>query len=374
MSAFDVGPNATLNASPDGTEVEAEIQLFGLGLVLIPTATILGNLLVIVSVLRFRALHSAINFLILGLAVADLFVALFVMPYAVYVYVQGGYWFLGPLMCDIYSASDVACSTASILLLAVISFDRFRAVSRPIQYSRQAQNTKRVMVILVAIWLISLALASPIVLGVNHRPPDADLYECRFYNAEFSIISSIFSFIIPCVLVLFVYIRIMMALRKRERAARQRRLNNLSSSRREPYEEGDEAGQTVTGPGRVHFDLFPNPLEAGRVSISDALRPARPPSFTGAQLPSSDHDARIAFDDSPDSPLGTEAVEQAGEDEPFDDVETVDDEMEWLVDDGRPGETPSLRRPHASVDLFWPRGRFFFAPSALRRPARLRFS
>ncbi|TKR60569.1 hypothetical protein L596_027797 [Steinernema carpocapsae] len=249
MSAFDVGPNATLNASPDGTEVEAEIQLFGLGLVLIPTATILGNLLVIVSVLRFRALHSAINFLILGLAVADLFVALFVMPYAVYVYVQGGYWFLGPLMCDIYSASDVACSTASILLLAVISFDRFRAVSRPIQYSRQAQNTKRVMVILVAIWLISLALASPIVLGVNHRPPDADLYECRFYNAEFSIISSIFSFIIPCVLVLFVYIRIMMALRKRERAARQRRLNNLSSSRREPYEEGDEAGQTVTGPG-----------------------------------------------------------------------------------------------------------------------------
>lgn len=38
--------------------------------------------------------------------------------------IQGGYWFLGPLMCDIYNASDVACSTASILLLAVISFDR----------------------------------------------------------------------------------------------------------------------------------------------------------------------------------------------------------------------------------------------------------
>ena len=56
--------------------------------VLIPTATILGNFLVIISVLRFKALHSAINFLILGLAVADLMVALFVMPYAVYVYVS----------------------------------------------------------------------------------------------------------------------------------------------------------------------------------------------------------------------------------------------------------------------------------------------
>lgn len=62
--------------------------LYGFCLVLIPTATILGNLLVIVSVLRFKALHSAINFLILGLAVADLLVALFVMPYAVYVYVS----------------------------------------------------------------------------------------------------------------------------------------------------------------------------------------------------------------------------------------------------------------------------------------------
>jgi hypothetical protein len=60
-------------------------RYWALILVIIPTITILGNLLVIVSVLRFKALHSAINFLILGLAVADLLVALFVMPYAVYI-------------------------------------------------------------------------------------------------------------------------------------------------------------------------------------------------------------------------------------------------------------------------------------------------
>jgi hypothetical protein len=142
------------------------------------------------------------------------------------VYVQDGFWFLGPLMCDIYSASDVACSTASILLLAVISFDRYRAVSRPIQYSRQSQNIKRVIMILIGIWLISLALASPIVLGVNYRPADASPYECRFYNPEFSIGSSIVSFVIPCFIVLFVYIRIMIALRKREKAAKVRRMAN----------------------------------------------------------------------------------------------------------------------------------------------------
>ncbi|RCN33803.1 hypothetical protein ANCCAN_20359 [Ancylostoma caninum] len=62
------------------------IKYAGLLLILIPMVTILGNLLVIISVLRYRALQTAINFLILGLAVADLLVALFVMPYAVYVH------------------------------------------------------------------------------------------------------------------------------------------------------------------------------------------------------------------------------------------------------------------------------------------------
>lgn len=81
--------HSTINpALPPEPDKPVGIYIYGFCLILIPTATILGNLLVIVSVLRFKILHSAINFLILGLAVADLFVALFVMPYAVYIYVS----------------------------------------------------------------------------------------------------------------------------------------------------------------------------------------------------------------------------------------------------------------------------------------------
>ncbi|KAK6014115.1 hypothetical protein OSTOST_20536, partial [Ostertagia ostertagi] len=164
--------------------------------------------------------------------------------------VQRGEWYIGNLMCDIYMASDVACSTASILLLAIISFDRFvrlrrhyalattifivsyhhsryRAVSRPIQYSRQSQNVRRVFAMIGATWVISLLVAQS--HGVNVRPPDANPHECRFYNAEFSIGSSIISFVIPCILVLFVYIRILIALKKREKAAKLRRLKHLQA-------------------------------------------------------------------------------------------------------------------------------------------------
>ncbi|KAL3086643.1 hypothetical protein niasHT_037769 [Heterodera trifolii] len=183
-------------------------------------ASSLGNGLVIVSVLRFKALHSAINFLILGLAIADLGVALFVMPTPstftskAVVGCSVSLFFVfsilpilpspGPLMCNLYLSSDVACSTASIILLALISFDRYQAISHPIQYSRQAQNIARVVRLFVGVWVYSLLVASPIVLGFNDPPPEESAsgafepFECRFYNPWFSMLSSFVSFLLPC--------------------------------------------------------------------------------------------------------------------------------------------------------------------------------
>ena len=66
-----------------------ERHFWALGLVIIPVLTLFGNLLVIVSVIKIRSLHTAINCLILALAVADCMVAVFVMPFAVYIEVSG---------------------------------------------------------------------------------------------------------------------------------------------------------------------------------------------------------------------------------------------------------------------------------------------
>ncbi|KAF7629264.1 G_PROTEIN_RECEP_F1_2 domain-containing protein [Meloidogyne graminicola] len=267
--SISIENNQLFSHSSQGVQHGPEIFLYGFILlvfifveyVLIPTATILGNFLVIVSVLRFKSLHSAINFLILGLAVADFLVALFVMPYAVYVYVQGGLWMLGPFMCNIYLSSDVACSTASIFLLALISLDRllivrYKAISQPIQYSRQAQNICRVVKLFVFVWVYSFCVASPIVLGFNEPPDGEDIkFECRFYNAYFSLLSSFVSFVFPCFVVIFVYARIIAALGRRERAAKLRKAQNLTLPR--AYEshatvkakiESDEAGEIVAGP------------------------------------------------------------------------------------------------------------------------------
>lgn len=61
---------------------------WALGLVVFPILTLFGNVLVIISVCRERALQSVTNYFIVSLALADLLVALVVMPFAVYVLVS----------------------------------------------------------------------------------------------------------------------------------------------------------------------------------------------------------------------------------------------------------------------------------------------
>ncbi|XP_058797009.1 dopamine D2-like receptor isoform X2 [Phymastichus coffea] len=194
-------------------------------LVIVPCLTIFGNVLVIMAVRRERTLQTVTNYFIVSLAVADLLVAMVVMPFAVYVLVYGT-WTLPGVVCDFYIAMDVMCSTSSIFNLVAISVDRYFAVTRPIEYSKHNRNNKRVWLTIVLVWVVSAAIGSPIVLGLNNTPnrqPDL----CLFYHTDFIIYSSLSSFYIPCITMVFLYYRIFSALRDREKKKRANRKSNM---------------------------------------------------------------------------------------------------------------------------------------------------
>jgi hypothetical protein len=58
-------------------------------LLVFPLLTVFGNVLVVMSVYRERSLQSVTNYFIVSLAIADIMVAILVMPLAVYVEVRG---------------------------------------------------------------------------------------------------------------------------------------------------------------------------------------------------------------------------------------------------------------------------------------------
>ncbi|XP_028969126.1 dopamine D2-like receptor [Galendromus occidentalis] len=219
------GFNRTLNDTLwiDGTTTIAQDEekvYWALLLLILPVLAVFGNILIILAVYKEKTLKSATNYFIVSLAFADLLVAAVVMPFAVYVLVNVR-WELSETLCDLYIAIDVTCSTASIFNLVAISIDRFIAVTQPIKYSKH-KNSFRVAITIAAVWVISMAIGTPIILGLNtssERVP----HLCVFYNSDFILYSSLTSFYIPCLVMILLYYRIFKVIhsRSQQKAAAQ---------------------------------------------------------------------------------------------------------------------------------------------------------
>ncbi|KAE9415391.1 hypothetical protein Angca_008631 [Angiostrongylus cantonensis] len=188
--------------------------LSGLLLPLVPTLAVFGNVLVIMAVYKEKCLQTVTNMLIVSLAVSDFLVAICVMSFGVYYERNDFKWSIGQFFCNLYLASDVTCSTASILNLLAISLDRYIAISHPISYAQYGARGGRAIISISIVWAVSVIVGLPILLGVN--PMEENL--CEFSNAYFNILSSLLSFFFPCTAMIVLYTVIFRRLRQRGRA------------------------------------------------------------------------------------------------------------------------------------------------------------
>ncbi|XP_072037798.1 probable G-protein coupled receptor No18 [Amphiura filiformis] len=187
-----------------------------IALILLPILTLcglLGNLLVVISVFKFKQLRIVPNFFIVSLAVADLLVCMVVMPLALYQDINNGNWGLPPWLCDVWVSLDVLMSTASIWNLCVISLDRFLAITRPHQYARR-RTAFTVLFAVLTTWLLAAFLSIPTLLFVGGHDPTQTSTCVINVTPTFVIISSCVAFYIPCAIVLVLYWRILVAARR----------------------------------------------------------------------------------------------------------------------------------------------------------------
>uniref|UniRef100_A0A8D3BSK8 G-protein coupled receptors family 1 profile domain-containing protein n=1 Tax=Scophthalmus maximus TaxID=52904 RepID=A0A8D3BSK8_SCOMX len=186
------------------------VLILGLPLILV---IILGNVLVCVSVLTHHSLKTATNYFIVSLAVADLLLAVMVLPLYVYSEVSFlGVWTLTTNICDALMTMDVMLCTASILNLCAISVDRYIAVVVPLQYNRN-QFSVRQLALITATWVLSLGVASPVIFGLN-QVPVRDPSVCKLENDRFVVYSSVCSFFVPCPVMLLLYYLMFRGLRR----------------------------------------------------------------------------------------------------------------------------------------------------------------
>ncbi|XP_068595486.1 D(4) dopamine receptor-like [Brachionichthys hirsutus] len=216
-------------AAAETATTERDLPALVLGVLLIVVITC-GNLLVCLSVLTEKALKTTTNYFIFSLAVADLMLAVLVLPLFVYSEFQDGVWTLGTTVCDGLMTMDVMLCTASIFNLCAISIDRFIAVLIPLNYNRRHVDLRQT-VLLSATWILALAVASPVMFGVNDVP-GRDPRECKLENDDYVLYSSVCSFFIPCPIMLLLYCGMFRGLRRWEEARKAKLKSSIQACRK----------------------------------------------------------------------------------------------------------------------------------------------
>uniref|UniRef100_A0A7N6BVR4 G-protein coupled receptors family 1 profile domain-containing protein n=1 Tax=Anabas testudineus TaxID=64144 RepID=A0A7N6BVR4_ANATE len=252
-------PPPAARSSPCGAEPRA--VPVGMVLASFIMFAIVGNILVILSVVCNRHLRIPTNYFIINLAIADLLLGTTVLPVSATLEVLD-YWVFGRIFCDIWAAVDVLCCTASIMSLCVISIDRYIGVRYPLQYP-MIVTEKRALLAMLGVWILAFVISIGPLLGWK-QPPSQDDTKCQITEEPFyTLFSSLGSFYIPLAVILAMYCRVYIV-------AKRTTKNLEAGMMKERQEDSNELTLRIHCRNQQVHELCPGP-SAGRSSLSVKL-------------------------------------------------------------------------------------------------------
>uniref|UniRef100_A0AAV2M4D6 Histamine H1 receptor n=1 Tax=Knipowitschia caucasica TaxID=637954 RepID=A0AAV2M4D6_KNICA len=271
--------------------------LLGFMLGLLSLLTIVMNLLVLYAVKREKSLHTVGNLYIVSLSVADLIVGATVMPLNL-VYLLEDEWKLGRAVCQFWLIMDYVASTASIFSLFILCLDRYRSVRQPLKYLKYRTRGKASAMISGA-WLLSMMWIIPILgwrsfTHVDLKPEDENQCDTDFrFVTWFKVITAIFNFYVPSILMLWFYMHIYRAVRQHLRD-RERIIhptdsfgeNEPNDATPEPPESPKKDKDKLRKISKTHRLLDQNTLDqAYSLEEMDRAKVAVPKAVSGNRVP-----------------------------------------------------------------------------------------
>lgn len=240
--AFATTDNDTLNATavamadPKTAYSLTQIIMVAMVATLASVATVVGNIMVMISFKIDKQLQTISNYYLFSLAIADFAIGLISMPLFT-VTTLLGYWPLGAYVCDTWLALDYLASNASVLNLLIISFDRYFSVTRPLTY-RAKRTTTRAAIMIATAWGVSLLLwppwiySWPYIEGKRTVPENECYIQFIETNHYITFGTAIAAFYVPVTVMIFLYYRIYCETQKRQKDLPNLQAGKKDSSKR----------------------------------------------------------------------------------------------------------------------------------------------
>ncbi|CAH0725248.1 unnamed protein product, partial [Brenthis ino] len=177
---------------------------------------LIGNGLVCFVVQSSPRMKTVTNYFIMNLAIGDILMTLFCVPFSFVSTLVLRYWPFGIVMCKIVNYSQAVSVLVSAYTLLAISIDRYMAIMRPL---RPRLGTTAAKLVVTAVWGGALSTAAPIfIVSQIQRPTEwheyckADIclehWEKAGQNEQYSCALMILQFGLPLTALVCTYARI----------------------------------------------------------------------------------------------------------------------------------------------------------------------
>ncbi|XP_018547077.1 pinopsin [Lates calcarifer] len=189
------------------------------------------NFLVLLVFSRFPGLRTPVSLLLINISASDMFVCMFGTPLSFAASVRGR-WLTGSYGCRWYGFSNALFGVVSLVSLSLLSYERYSVLLCSIQ--SDSSQYRRARLAVAASWLYSLVWTLPPLLGWSSYGPEGPGTTCSVQWHQRSAASRsyvgclfVFCLLLPLLLMLFCYGRILLAVRE------VNRVNRSSAERKE---------------------------------------------------------------------------------------------------------------------------------------------
>ncbi|XP_076618082.1 RYamide receptor [Colletes latitarsis] len=182
---------------------------------------IMGNFLIMWIIATTRHMQSVTNIFIGNLALADVVIALFVIPFQFQAALLQR-WNLPYFMCPFCTFVQTLSVNVSIFTLTAIAIDRHRAILKPLRAKPSKLTAKK---IIVGIWVLAASLAVPTAIAhrvTMIRNNQSDVGELKPYCRDINISKPLMTlytgtlivlqYLIPLSIISYVYARVVLKL------------------------------------------------------------------------------------------------------------------------------------------------------------------